>query len=59
MSSIEEHFLAQEKMFNDIVKKLENKILLATHDTNLVVFITGVFFGVCCCKLNLVGQCWR
>lgn len=53
MSGIEEHLLAQERMFNNIVSKFETKLLLATRDTNLVVFITGVFCGGCCVLLLL------
>jgi len=48
MHGVEQHLLAQEKMFNIIIEKFEKKLLTTTYDTYLIVFITGFVCGVCC-----------
>ena len=48
--SVEKHFLAQEKMFNDMVVKIENKLLMTARDLPFV-FFAGFFCGVCCILL--------
>lgn len=53
MHGVEQHLLAQEKMFNIILDKFEKKLLTTTYDTYLIVFITGFFCGVCCITVLL------